>query len=198
MPPKGWGEFVVDKVFPMGQGSTVRLSQEIDSIPVFGATITQALDQEGALISALGSAAQQVQGSYPTPAEQQLPGAEETALKTIQDDYQAIGARVYASDAAWYTPRLVRDEPGAELVARPAYRVEISDGLSGSWVVFVSAEDGRVLDSWAQTADAAQRVICDANSMIINPSGSIPFRCGGAPAIFRESRVEGHPRPSRM
>lgn len=150
------GVLVVDAVFAIGEGATVRLRQEIDSIRVYGASVAQSLDAAGALLSVTGALAQQSRGAFP-PGAAAGPDAARTARQALASRANAPVEQFTAGTAlpVWYDPKLAAQDD-APSVAVPAYLVEVNGDGHGRqpelWVVFVDATDtGRVLDSWSET-----------------------------------------------
>ncbi|MFI9510296.1 M4 family metallopeptidase [Nocardia sp. NPDC052566] len=191
------GQLVVDKVFDVGVGSTVRLRQEIDSIPVFGASVSQSLAADGSLIAATGALTQKSQGKYPDGAATPPPQVSATALRALAEQTKKPAEKFTAAQVkpSWYDPKLAGlDEKPS--VAIPAYKVEIKgDGQEGKqpgeWVVFVDANNtGTVLDSWSETKHL-NRVVCDADSTPVDLDGpQDPTECGTSNG-FSPTRTEG-------
>lgn len=185
------GDLVVESVFPVGGGSTVRLRQEIDKVPVFGASAAQSLAPDGSLISVTGALSKKSQGKYTTttPAEE----VKATALKKVveQSKMPADKLTVAEAKAYWYDARLAA-KGEAESVAVPAYKVKI-DGViekdePAEWIVFIDANNtGKVLDSWSETKHL-NRVVCDNANRRIDPS-----RAGCGTGTLRSTRSEGQP-----
>lgn len=190
----GAGQFVVEKVFSVGEGSTVRLKQVNVGIDVFGASIAQSLAKDGSLISASGAAAKKFDGAFPADQVKVRDAAKVSAIADVEAKFGAKSPSVVAIEPVWYDPTLVQRGSNSESIAVPAYKVQLSDGIKMSWLAFVTANSGGVLDSWAETAEASSRVVCDADSYILTKE---PVKCGAAPALFREARVDGQ-RPSKI
>ncbi|MEG8184116.1 M4 family metallopeptidase [Nocardia terpenica] len=193
------GTLVVDKVLPVGEGSTVRLRQEVDGVPVFGASVAQSLAKDGSLLSATGSLTQKSQGRYPDGASKAVPQqASAAAVKAIADQTKTPADKLAVADSKvyWYDPKLAAKNE-AQSVAVPAYKVDVTgDGEKdkpGRWVVFVDANDtAKVLDSWSDTKQL-NRVVCDANSTVVDlNSATDPTQCG-TPDAFQATRTEGQP-----
>ncbi|QIS02640.1 hypothetical protein F5X71_10195 [Nocardia brasiliensis] len=150
------GALVVDAVFAIGEGATVRMRQEIDSIRVYGASVAAALDPAGALLSVTGALAQHSRGAF-APGTAAPPAAAITARRAMASRTHAPIDEFHAATAlpVWYDPKLAaRDD--AQSVAVPAYLVEVTGDGHGRqpelWSVFVDAGDtDRVLDSWNET-----------------------------------------------
>ncbi|MFD6160547.1 hypothetical protein ACFWF7_31795 [Nocardia sp. NPDC060256] len=154
------GNLVVDQVSPADQGSTVQLRQEIDSVPVYGATVAQSLAADGKLISATGALSQQAKGKYPTGTSTAGPppaAVAATALRALAEQTKQPRDKfaVAATTAKWFDPKLAAKNSTAPSVAVPAYQVSIK-GAAGQgkqpvqWVVFVDANNtGRVLGGWS-------------------------------------------------
>ncbi|WP_225728839.1 MULTISPECIES: M4 family metallopeptidase [unclassified Nocardia] len=191
------GELVVDKVLPVGDGSTVRLRQEIDGIPVFGAAASESLAADGSLLSVTGALATQSQGSYPADAATPPDEVGATALEALVDQTKVSADKfsVVETRANWYAPKLAALHDAAS-VAVPAYKVDIKgDGKKGEepgrWVVFVDANDtGKVLDSWSNT-EHLNRVICDAAEAQVDLNGATDPTTCGTPDGFQATRTEG-------
>ncbi|MBF6328357.1 M4 family metallopeptidase [Nocardia transvalensis] len=189
-PADSVGVLVVDSTFEVGEGSTVRLRQEIDSVPVFGASVAQSLAGDGSLLAATGSLTQKSEGKYKTTTPPAEVGA--TALKAIAEESKAPAEQLAVTEtkAYWYDPKLTAK--GAEQsVAVPAFKVEIKgdgkDGDPGHWTVFVDANStGKVLDSWSETKHL-NRVVCDNANRQINPNQA------GCGTSVRPTRWEGRP-----
>ncbi|WP_405162724.1 M4 family metallopeptidase [Nocardia sp. NBC_01499] len=193
------GNLVVDKVLPVGKGTTVRLRQEIDSVPVFGASVAQSLAADGSLISASGALSQKAQGKYPAGAATPPAAVAATAVRALAQETKQASNKfaVSATTAMWYDPKLAAKN-SAQSVAVPAYKVSVKgDGAQGKqpgqWVVFVDANStGKVLDSWSETKHV-NRVVCDANRTPVDLDGSQdPTQCGSAQG-FQPTRTEGKP-----
>ncbi|MCM6776522.1 M4 family metallopeptidase [Nocardia sp. CDC159] len=186
------GTLVVDSTFAVGEGSTVRLRQEIDSVPVFGASVSQALSGRGALLSATGALTQKAEGKYRSKTPSDKVGA--TAVKAVADQFEAPADKLTAAEtkAYWYDAKLAaKDE--AKSVAVPAYKVEVKgDGkdMPGLWTVFVGANDLKVLDSWDE-AKHVNRVVCDANSKRVNLNSPYDPTACGTRTGFQSRRSEG-------
>lgn len=180
------GSLVVDKAFQTGQGATVRLRQQIDSVPVFGATVAQSLAADGSLTSASGALSHKVQGKYPAGVSTPPAAVAATALRTLATETKqprdkfAIGATV----AMWYDAKLAARSAAAG-TAVPAYKVTVkSAGAQGKqpvqWVVFVDANNtGRVLDGWRES-EHPDRDVCEAGRTPADPDGrpeTLASRC---------------------
>ncbi|WP_169814899.1 M4 family metallopeptidase [Nocardia crassostreae] len=191
------GELVVDRVLPVGEDSTVRLCQEIGSVPVYGASVAQSLSADGALISVTGALTQKSEGEYPGDAA--VPPAEASATATAaiaaETGQPADQLTVEGAESNWYEPKLASVADAAS-VAVPAYRVTVvkggeavEDGEEVAWTVFVDANDtARVLDKWSETKHI-DRVVCDAARKRVSLSNS-SVRCGGTSAM-KLTRTEG-------
>ncbi|MFI5779291.1 M4 family metallopeptidase [Nocardia sp. NPDC051570] len=188
------GTLVVDQVLPVGEGSTVRLRQEIDSVPVFGASIAQMLAKDGSLVSATGSLSQKSQGKFTTTQASDAVSA--TAVKAIADQTKTAANKLAVAGvkAYWYDAKLA-SAPDGKSVAVPAFKVDVKgDGNGekpGRYAVFVDAlNTGKVLDSWDE-AMHLNRVICDAKNTRVDLDSPVdPTECGTSPG-FEATRVEG-------
>ncbi|RDI69313.1 Zn-dependent metalloprotease [Nocardia pseudobrasiliensis] len=189
------GKLVVDQVLPVGEGSTVRLRQEIDSIPVFGASVSQLLAKDGSLVSATGSLTQKSQGKFSSTKAAQA--VTTTAVKAIADKTKTPADQLAADEpqAFWYDAKLASVQDGKS-VAVPAFKVEIKgDGKDkekpSNFVVFVDANDNaKVIDSWDAAAHL-NRVVCDAKNKRVDLNSPYdPTECGTAQG-FKATRWEG-------
>lgn len=187
------GNLVVESVFPVGEGSTVRLRQEIDKVQVFGASAAQSLTADGSLISVTGSLAKKSQGKFATtqPSAQ----VQQSALKKVADQSKTALDKLSVSDtkAYWYDAKLAAKDD-AQNTAVPAFKVEVigataeKKGEPATWVVFVDANNtGKVLDSWSETKNL-NRVVCDNANRRIDPN-----RAGCGTGSIRSTRSEGQP-----
>ncbi|QIS06289.1 hypothetical protein F5X71_31830 [Nocardia brasiliensis] len=185
------GDLVVESVFPVGEGSTVRLRQEIDKVPVFGASAAQSLTGSGALISVTGSLSKKSEGKFTstTPSSQ----VQQTALKKVAAASKAALDQLSVTEtkAYWYDPKLAAKDD-AQSVSVPAFKVDITGvsaekkGEPATWVVFVDANNtGKVLDSWSETKHL-NRVVCDNANRRIDPN-----RAGCGTGSLRSTRSEG-------
>ncbi|MFI6173746.1 M4 family metallopeptidase [Nocardia sp. NPDC051052] len=187
------GDLVVESVFQVGKGSTVRLRQEIDKVPVFGASAAESLAADGSLISVTGSLSKKSQGKFATttpPAAVQA-----TALKKVAEQSKSAPDRlkVTATKAYWYDAKLAAKDQ-AQSTAVPAFKVDINGagaekkGEPATWVVFVDAGNtAKVLDSWSETKHL-NRVVCDNESRQIDPD-----QAGCGTADIQATRTEGNP-----
>ncbi|WP_405168054.1 M4 family metallopeptidase [Nocardia sp. NBC_01499] len=187
------GELVAESVFQVGEGSTVRLRQEIDKVPVFGASAAESLTADGSLISVTGSLSKKSQGKFATttPSAQ----VQQTALKKVADQSKVAPDQLAVNDtkAYWYDAKLAaKDE--AQSTAVPAFKVDITGtsadkkGEPATWVVFVDANNtGKVIDSWSETKNL-NRVVCDNANRRIDPN-----RAGCGTSTIRATRSEGQP-----
>nr|WP_319945655.1 M4 family metallopeptidase [Nocardia macrotermitis] len=188
------GKLLVQKVSRRSRGSTVRLAQSIDAVPVYGAAVALALQPDGSLLSASGALAERVSGNFPqsrrTPSSSARDRASATAAGLAGVPVSAV--RVRSGSAAWFDPELTGSGP--EKTAVPAYRFEITAAGVG-WRVFVAADSsGAVLDAW-RTAANLTRVICDANSRGAEPELGIPCGADGSYPVVRaegQGRVRGN------
>ncbi|MCM6776539.1 M4 family metallopeptidase [Nocardia sp. CDC159] len=189
------GALVVDQVLPVGEGSTVRLRQEIDSVPVFGASVSQLLAKDGSLVSATGSLTQQSQGRFTTTTATQAVSA--TAVKAVAEQTKTPADKLAtgAVKAYWYDAKLA-SAPDGKSVAVPAFKVTVTgDGKDknkpSEFIVFVDANDNaKVLDSWDAAAHL-NRVVCDAANKRVDLNSPVdPTECGTANG-FKATRVEG-------
>ncbi|MCM6771896.1 M4 family metallopeptidase [Nocardia sp. CDC159] len=183
------GTLVVDQVLPVGAGATVRLRQEIDSVPVFGASVAQLLAEDGSLVSAAGSLTQRSQGRFATTEPSRA--VAETAVRAIAERAKTSPGKLTpgAIEPYWYDAKLAAAPDGTG-VAVPAFKVEVEGDKVGRFVVFVDATDtGRVLDSWDTTMHLT-RVVCDAENKPPDPNGPKDPVCGG-PNGVTPARVEG-------
>ncbi|MCM6771957.1 M4 family metallopeptidase [Nocardia sp. CDC159] len=184
------GTLVVDSTFPIGEGATARLRQEIDSVPVFGASVSQSLGTDGSLLAATGSLTRKAEGKFRTKTPSGQVSA--TAVKTIAQQAKVPADQLSATEtkAYWYDAKLAGKET-AKSVAVPAFKVEVKgdgkDGDPGHWTVFVDANNtGKVLDSWSEVKHL-NRVVCDNANRQINPNQAA---CGSS---VRPTRWEGRP-----
>ncbi|MFI9503759.1 M4 family metallopeptidase [Nocardia sp. NPDC052566] len=184
------GELVVDSVFPVGEGATVRLRQEIDSVPVFSASVAQSLAADGSLISATGSVSKKSEGKFATTTPSDQVAA--TAVKKVADESKTPADKLAAAEtkAYWYDPKLAAKDD-AQSVAVPAFKVEVNgevdaEGEPTQWIVFVDATNtDKVLDSWS-VVKHLNRVVCDNANRRIDPSQAA---CGTG--SLRATRKEG-------
>ncbi len=185
------GTLVVDSTFEVGEGSTVRLRQEVDGVPVFGASVAQSLAADGSLIAASGSLTQSTQGKYAskTPSEQ----VKATALKKVAEQSKTAADKLSVTETKtfWYDAKLAAKD-GAKSVAVPAFKLEIAGadgdekGEPAQWMVFVDAnKTDKVLDSWSETKHL-NRVVCDNANRRVNPNN---VSCGSG--SLRSTRSEG-------
>ncbi len=137
----------------LGFLGSVTSTAEIDSVPVYGASVAQSLDTHGAFLSATGALAQQSKGKFPAGVSTPPPAAADTAVKTLAARAKAPAGKFTAAAAArvWYDPKLAAQR-NASSVAVPAYQVEVrgddQHGKPGHWFVFIDAGNtGRVLDT---------------------------------------------------
>lgn len=187
------GNLVVESVFQVGEGSTVRLRQEIDKVPVFGASAAQSLSADGSLISVTGSLSKKSQGKFSTTAPSAAVQA--TALKKVAEQSKSAPDQLSVTEtkAYWYDSKLAaKDE--AQSIAVPSFKVDITGasadkkGEPATWVVFVDANNtGKVLDSWSETKHL-NRVVCDNANRRIDPN-----RAGCGTGSIRSTRSEGQP-----
>ncbi|MFI5779290.1 M4 family metallopeptidase [Nocardia sp. NPDC051570] len=192
------GKLVVDQVLPVGKGSTVRLRQEIDSVPVYAASVSQSLDKNGALLSVTGSLSQKSQGKFSNTTPTAAVSA--AAVKAIADQTKTAANKLAVAGvkAYWYDAKLA-SAPNGKSVAVPAFKVDIKgDGKSdpkdekpGRFVVFVDANNtAKVLDSWSDTKQL-NRVVCDAQDKQVDLNGATdPTQCGSSDG-FQATRSEG-------
>ncbi|MGF6885876.1 bacillolysin [Nocardia sp. GAS34] len=186
-------DLVVQKTSRRGRGATVRLTQSIDSVPVYGAGVALALRADGSLLSATGALAERTAGRYPSGATTPTAPARTTAVTKAAElaGVAAEAVRVRAASAAWYDPEL--SGSGADKAAVAAFRFDIAAG-AGGWRVFVAAgSPGVVLDAW-QSEENLSRVICDANRQ--RGEARIEIPCG-AEGSYPVVRAEGAPRVAR-
>ncbi|MCX4095283.1 M4 family metallopeptidase [Nocardia sp. alder85J] len=180
----------VDRVSRRGTGNTVRLTQSVDAIPVYGGGVALALKADGALLSATGALAEQTAGAFPAGAAAPTAAARGAALAEAAElaKAEAAAVRVRSEAPTWYDPGL-SGSGRSEHAARPAYRFDLAVG-DGAWRVFVAATDSRtVLDAW-KTEESVLRVICDADSGGDEIRLDIP--CGGV-GSYPVVRTEGGP-----
>ncbi|MQY29500.1 M4 family metallopeptidase [Nocardia aurantia] len=183
-------DLAVQRVSRRGTGTTVRLTQSVDAVPVYGGGVAMALKADGALLSVTGALAEQLLGRFPAEAPAPTAAARSAALDRTAElaRAEAAAVRVRSESSVWYDPGL-SGSGRSEHVARPAYRFDLAVGDRG-WRVFVDATDSRtVLDAW-QTAEDLIRVICDADSGGDELRLDIP--CGG-PGSYPVVRTEGGP-----
>lgn len=179
-------DFPVDRVAARGRGSTVRVTQVVDSVPVYGAQVAMALTADGRLLSATGALAENVRGTFPavapTERARQRAVAQAADLARVTPD----AVRVRSESPTWYDPGLSGSGRN-EHAARPAYQFELVVG-DDLWRVFVAAETPEtVLDAW-QSEENLERVICDADSTGDEARLDIP--CGGV-GSYPVVRAEG-------
>lgn len=182
-------DLVVEGVSRRAGGSTVRLVQRIEGVPVYGAAVAVALRSDGSLLSATGALTERIVGGYSSGGE--LPSARRTAVARAAE-LSARGAetvRVRAASAAWFDPGLIDDRrPDAPAV--PAYRYDLAAG-GRLWRIFVAAgPGGAVLDAWP-AEPALDRVVCDADSH--GEEGKLGIPCGAA-GSYPVVRAEGRRR----
>ncbi|MFG1797499.1 M4 family metallopeptidase [Nocardia sp. NPDC049149] len=188
------GDLVVDSTFAVGNGTTVRLRQEIDSVPVFAAAVSQSLAADGSLLAATGSLSQRSQGKYPSTKPSEAVGKTAIAKLAGQAKLPADKFTIARVTPYWYDAQLA-SVPDAKSVAVPAFKVDVhGDGdknKPGRWVVFVDATDtGKVLDSWDDSKHV-NRVVCDAKSERVDiESPDDPTVCGSSSG-FAATRKEG-------
>ncbi len=183
------GDLVVGQAQAVPGGSVVRLQQNIDGVPVFGAQVVQDLDQNGGLVTAVGKTSERRAGSFPadrTAAQNQAKNAAAAAV-------HANGVRITGVQAYWYDASLGGGDAKASAV--PTFFVQLK-AAEDKWTVIVGANDGKVLAVWSETKNAApNRVVCDANRKIIDLDIATEkdVRCGGEGVAFTSTRSEGRP-----
>ncbi|MFD6156462.1 M4 family metallopeptidase [Nocardia sp. NPDC060256] len=185
------GNLVVQSVFRVGDGSTVRLRQEIDKVPVFGASAAESLTANGSLISVTGSLSKKSKGKFSTTTPSAA--VQQTALKKVAEQSKSAPDKLSVTEtkAYWYDSKLAaKDE--AQSIAVPAFKVDIKGssadkkGEPATWVVFVDANStGKVLDSWSETRHL-NRVVCDNASQPIDPNNA-----GCGTDSIQSTRAEG-------
>lgn len=184
------GKLLVQKVSRRGRGSTVRLTQSIDAVPVYGAAVALALQSDGALLSASGALAERASGSFPAARTTPSASARDRAIATVAElgHVPVSAVRVRAGSAAWFDPELTGSGP--DKTAVPAYRFEVTAAGAG-WRIFIAADSsGAVLDAWRTGANLT-RVVCDANFHGAPAQLGIPC---GADGSFPVVRAEGQDR----
>ncbi len=188
------GKLLVQKVSRRGGGSTVRLTQSIDAVPVYGAAVALALRSDGALLSASGALAERASGGFPAARTTPPPSARERALATVAElaHVPVPAVRVRTGSAAWFDPELTGSGP--DKTAVPAYRFEVTAAGAG-WRIFIAADpSGTVLDAWRTGANLA-RVVCDANFHGAPAQLGIPCGADGSYPVVRaegQDRVRGN------
>ncbi|WP_433663971.1 hypothetical protein ACQPW1_18760 [Nocardia sp. CA-128927] len=151
------GNLVVDKVSPADQGSTVQMRQEIDSVPVYGATVAEKLSADGSLVSASGALSQQAKGKYPAGVTTPPTAVAATALRALAEQTKQSRDKFAVSGtvAMWFDTKLAAKNSAAPSVAVPAYQVSVKGAAAQGkqpvqWVVFIDANNtGRVLGGWS-------------------------------------------------
>ncbi|WP_280268392.1 M4 family metallopeptidase [Nocardia wallacei] len=185
-------DLVVATVSRRAGGSTVRLTQRIEGVPVYGAGVALALRPDGALLSATGALSEGTGGSYPPEGAAPTEVARRAALGRVAE-VSGLGPdalRVRGESAARFDPSLI-DADRSDRVAVPAYRYDIR-ARGEVWRVFVAATDGAVLDA-LPAERALERVVCDADSR--DEERRLAVACG-APGSYPVVRAEGRPRVS--
>lgn len=188
------GKLVVQKVSRRGRGSTVRLTQSIGAVPVYGAVVALALQPDGALLSASGALAEHISGHFPAGRTTPPASARDRAITTATAlaRVPASAVRVRAGSAVWFDPELTGSGP--DKTAVPAYRFEVTAAGAG-WRIFVAADSSAaVLDAW-QTGTNLTRVVCDANFHGAEAELGIPCGADGSYPVVRaegQARVRGN------
>ncbi|MBO0852235.1 MAG: M4 family metallopeptidase [Nocardia sp.] len=177
----GDSRLVVRSVARRGNGSTVRLAQMIQSIPVYGADLAVAMTSDGAMLSATGALAEAGAGRFPDRNPVPSDPARTAALNRVRsavrsDPAAAQRIRIRTQAPVWYGPSLSGTGGPAQPVV-PAYIFEIDAG-PGVWRVFIAADkSAKVLDAWPIDKHLS-RVVCDAASSADPARIAVP--CGGA------------------
>lgn len=166
--------------------SIKRFTQNIAGIPVLGSSITEVLDAQGAITSALGAVTTATKGSFPADLAAGQAAALKAAAQIVSTDSKAKSASTTSQKAVWFDEVLAGKDAKAP-IAVPAYQFVFSTGIGETRTLVVAANGGAVLDDRSGHRDI-NRVICDANSKVITEDAEI--KCGKQQAN-KPARVEG-------
>ncbi|GAA1049202.1 hypothetical protein GCM10009569_13210 [Arthrobacter russicus] len=181
-------EFTLDAA---STNSIKRFTQNIAGVPVLGSSLTQLLDGQGAITSAIGSVTRGSKGSFPVDPAAGQAAALATATRVASVGKDAAAVTLNDQKAIWFDGVLV-GKAAKSSVAVPAYQFKFSTGFAESRVLTVAANGGAILDDRTDRKDI-NRVVCDANSKIVDLDASnadAMLKCGKTQAN-KPTRIEG-------
>lgn len=175
-------------------GATVVFAQRLEGVPVFAGQIAIWVDQDGALLAALGKVARETSGTFPeNTAVFQRSGARAAARAVAEQlDKQGAPLPAGALSARFMGPRWLDQSMFDQTplsVAVPSYAYEVADaGAQVRRRVLVHAPTSTPLVTY-DLQPSLNRVVCDAARRI--PSNTGPgVRCG-KDQPFAVTRDEG-------
>ncbi|NYE94865.1 Zn-dependent metalloprotease [Psychromicrobium silvestre] len=164
--------------FVLDQSSTnylKRFTQTIAGVPVLGSSVTQVLDGQGAVTSAIGSVTQNTQGTFPADSAAGQNKALKVASKLAFKNSAAASGSVVSQRPVWFDQALT-SVPSAASVAVPAYEFVLNAGIGEYRTIVVAADaKGSILQDRSDRKDI-NRVICDRNSK--KASTYADLKCG--------------------
>lgn len=157
-------------------GTSVRLQQVEEGLPVLGGELIVNLDDSGDLLSVLGETSPEPRLAGETAVS--ATEAKELAVGTVAKDLELAPQALEASapELSVYDPRLL-GAPGPIQKARSAWVLDVSDREAVTTVdelVVVDAEFGVVPLHFSQIEQAKSRTVCDANGTETNVPCAAP------------------------
>lgn len=168
-----------------------RFTQNIAGIPVLGSSITEVLDGQGAVTSAIGAVTSATKGAFPADLAAGQAAALASATKIASAGKDASAISLVDQKAIWFDAVLI-GKGATGSVAVPAYQFSFTTGFAESRVLTVAANDGAILNDRTDRKDI-NRVVCDANSKVIDLEASNAdalLKCGKTQAN-KPTRIEG-------
>lgn len=181
-------ELKVDKTTKLDNGSVVRFDRSHDGIPMFGGQLVVSLDNSNNLEFIVGEPGGKPSKSFPTLnkiAEAKLPAVAKKAVSIRERLGSTAGLKVEAQGKTWYDGALL-GVPGARGVD-PVYAFKVTSASKAiQYQVLVNAATQKAELAYSLNREALNRVICDANSQVIDDA-----TCDGTINPYARSEGEG-------
>ena len=184
----GSRELAVNSTTKLGNGSTVRFDRSIGGVPVFGGQLVVSLDKVNNLEFIVGETGGKPTKSFPTLdlfTEGKLGAVAKKVVATREKLPSTSGLKVKSEGKAWYDGKVL-GVPGSKGV-HPVYSYKVrSTDLETQYQVLVNADTNKVELAYSLNKHAINRVICDAESQVVED-----YTCDGETVGY--ARTEGQP-----
>ena len=184
-------ELKVNSTTKYGNGSSVRFDRSYRGIRLFGGQMVVSLDKLNNLEFIVGETGGKPTESFPTldPFAESKLGAIAKKVVSVREKLGSTeGLRVKSEGKAWYDGKVL-GVPGSKGV-HPVYSFRVrSTDLETQYQVLVNAATRKVELAYSLNAHAINRVICDAESQVVED-----YTCDGETIPY--ARTEGQPASS--
>lgn len=177
-------EFILD---PISTSYLKRFNQIIAGVPVLGSSITQVLNGEGDVTSAIGAVSKATQGSFPVDAKADQVKAAQAASQFVVQGQPGKTVVLSSQRQIWFDQTLA-GVAGQLSAAVPGYEFVFGVGVGEARTVLVAANEKHTILQDRSDHRDINRVICDRDSKVAYYDSDL--KCGKGLANTL-SRTEG-------